>query len=678
MPALPRRRLSALTLVILAGSTLGQADPLPVSAVTLYRSGVGSFERTGTVAGDSTVQLTASADQIDDLLKSLVVLDLDGGRVGAVTYTADEPVARLLDALGIEDPAQVTLGRIIARFRGAEVVLDVTGQGELVGRVLGTDVIAEPAGDQGPISRQRVSLLTPMGVRTVMEQDIRSLRFTDPKTQTDLDALMAALAQLRGDQKRSLGIELAGQGQRRVRAIYTQETPIWKTSYRVILPEDEGKDLRLQGWAIVENTTDSDWNGVTLSLAAGRPVGFEMNLSQPLYLDRPVVPVPVEHAAASKAYAAVRDVAVPASAMAPEDSRRAIRGRGQNSLGLAELESRADAWNEAADRSFAAGATAQESGEVFFFTLDQPVTVGRRQSAMLPILTESITGRRVSIAALGDGIAHPMRGLEMTNSTDLKLMPGPISVYDGSVFAGDAQIGYVGVGDDRLLAYAVDLDVGLERAVVQDHAVRRLRIVDGVFVQTTAVVARETVTLASSDTRRARTIIAEAQRFDGWTQTATHPVAETAPGLSRYELTLDPSETETLEVSQELITESTIALSDYAMDQLVAYQRQGVVSAAVIEAFRGYAERRAALDDLASRLAAADEEAARIEADQNRIRQLIGAVSRQDELHGRYLRQLTAHEDRLDELRAARADLERERDQAQNELDRYVRTMKAE
>jgi hypothetical protein len=678
MPAHPGRRFSALSLALLAGSTLGQAEPLPVSAVTLYRSGVGSFERTGTVTGDATVQLAATADQIDDLLKSLVVLDLDGGRVGAVTYTADEPVARLLEALGISSPEQVTLGRIIAGFRGAEVTLEVTGQGELPGRVLGSDVITESTGESGTISRQRVSLLTPMGVRTVMEQDIRSLRFTDAKTQADLDALMAALAQLRGDQKRSLGIELAGQGDRRIRAVYTQETPIWKTSYRVILPDNDADPLRLQGWAIVENTTDSDWNGIALSLAAGRPVGFEMNLSQPLYLDRPTVPVPVEHAAAPKTFAAGRELEPAEPARDVFARRRDLAARAPAGEMLGIVAGRAAEWDAAVGDSFSPAASAQESGEVFFFTLDQPVTVERRQSAMLPILTEQITGRRVSIASLGDGIAHPMRGLEMTNSTDLKLMPGPVSVFDGSVFAGDAQIGYVGVGDDRLLAYAVDLDVALERRTTQDNAVRKLRIVDGVFMQTTAMITRETVTLNNRDARRGRTVIAEAHRYDGWSQTASHPVHETAPGLSRFELTLDPGADETLEVTQELITESTIALADVSIDQLVVYQRQGAASDAVVEAFRVYAQKRAAVAEAQERLAADDEEAARIDDDQGRIRQLIAAVSRQDELHARYLRQLGSHEDRLDQLRAARPGLLRALDDARRELDQYVRTMKAE
>jgi hypothetical protein len=299
--------LRAAAIVLAAGlpASLANAQDgdLPVSAVTLYRSGVGAFERAGTVTGSTTVRLDASAEQIDDLLKSLVVLDLDGGRVGAVTYTADEPVTRLLEAVGVDSAEQLSLNRILAGFKGADVTLEVTGRDAVSGRILGVDAITTTTDDRSS-TRYRVSILTGTGIVTVHDDEIRSIAFANAELRADFQALLEALAEQRTAQSRSLQIELSGEGERRVRAVYTQETPVWKPSYRVLIPDDADGTLRLQGWAIVENTTDSDWQDITLSLAAGRPVGFTMPLSQPLYAPRQTLPVPVELASAAKSYAA--------------------------------------------------------------------------------------------------------------------------------------------------------------------------------------------------------------------------------------------------------------------------------------------------------------------------------------------------------------------------------------
>ncbi|MEL6797040.1 MAG: DUF4139 domain-containing protein, partial [Planctomycetota bacterium] len=543
-----------ITLAFVAGlaasatpQAAGPVQQLPVSSVTLYRSGVGSFERAGTVDGTARVRLDASAEQIDDLLKSLVVLDLDGGRVGPVTYTADEPVTRLLEALGVSTPEQLTLNRILSGFKGAAVEVDVTGRDTIAGRILGVDAISSADGGGAVTSRSRVSLLTSGGIVTVFDDEIRSIAFDDSELRADFEALLTSLAQQRTEQSRALEIELLGRGERRVRAVYTQETPVWKTSYRVLIPETDDGTLQLQGWAIVENTTDSDWEDISLSLVAGRPVGFTMPLSQPLFVPRPELAVPVELAAAPKAYDRGINVAedeafrIERGRTAPDRAAGMLRSVAPNQapgrlLDMVEELSAEDAMRS----SFAASASADESGEVFFYRLDDPVTVGRRQSAMIPILTEAIEGRRVSITSPGDGIDHPMRGLEMTNSSDLKLMPGPVSVYDGGAFAGDAQIGYVGAGDDRMLSFGVDLDVSVERRTQnRRERIERISIRDGVIIKRVFNQVSDRVSIDNADTKRGRTVIVEINALEGWELESETPLYESARGLHRFAVEVD-------------------------------------------------------------------------------------------------------------------------------------------
>ncbi|MEM9662840.1 MAG: hypothetical protein AAF937_11090 [Planctomycetota bacterium] len=692
MPVPTRARrpfVLALSAGLAAGATPQSDNPpqdLPVTGVTLYRSGVGSFERSGTVSGTSRVRLDASAEQIDDLLKSLVVLDLDGGRVGPVTYTADEPVARLLDALGVASPDQLTLNRILSGFKGAAVQLEVTGRETIKGRILGVDSISTSDGGGGAtITRSRVSLLTPAGVVTAHDDEIRAITFDDTQLRADFEALLTSLAEQRTEQSRSLDIELLGQGERRVRAVYTQETPVWKTSYRVLIPETDDGTLQLQGWAIVENTTDSDWDDITLSLVAGRPVGFTMPLSQPLFVPRPELAVPVELAAAPKAY----DRGVEGG----DEFLRLERGRAD--AGRSAGMQRSVAANQAPGRlldmveavsaedamrsSFAAAASSDESGEVFFYRLNDPVTVGRRQSAMIPILTESIEGRRVSITSPNDGIGHPMRGLEMTNSGDLKLMPGPVSVYDSGAFAGDAQIGYVGAGDDRMLSFGVDLDVSVERTTRnRAERIEQITIRDGVFIKRVFNQIVDRVSIDNADAKRGRTVIVEINAREGWELESATPLYESAPGLHRFAVEVDPGRQAAIETRQSRTSSTQLALSSLTLQQMVSYNRTGSVSDGVLAAFQGYADRRASIDDLQRVINELDAETGRLSQDQERIRRLMGSVSRQDALHARYLRTLEQHENRLEAIRSERTDAETERQRLQNELNSYVRGLKVE
>lgn len=686
--------LVVLSGIALPASLLAQADePMPVSAVTLYRSGVGSFERQGTVTGDETVSLAFDADQINDILKSLVVVDLDGGRVGAVSYSSDEPIGRRLEALGLDHEGQLTLARLLGEFKGARIALTSTS-GELSGRILGVDG-REIWHDDRFEEFIRLSIATDEGIVTVDEHDIRSVRLLDESLQSDLNDLLIALGTQRTKQSRSVEIDLRGVGDRRVRAAYVQETPIWKTSYRLVLPEGDGEDLHIEGWAIVENTTDHDWEDITLTLVAGRPVGFEMDLSTPLYISRPEIAVPVELAAAPKMYDRGRgggqspfdsdsdemaDLQRETRSALDRESR--VRRSVQHSLGVssanAPLESVESAFHAELGRSTKSMASGGDEGEVFFYRLDNPVSVGKRESAMLPIITGPIEGRRVSVFSPSTQGEHPYRGIELTNSTGLKLMPGPLSVFDGSVFAGDSQMGYIGADENRMLAYAVDLDVDAERTTNQTTTTQNVRILDGVIHLSNIVENKYTVTLDNHDSKRDRMVVVEAPRFRDWTLNSEVKPYEETDSLYRFEIEVGSGESESITASQARTQSTTMALTSASLPTLLSYQKQGAASQAVIDAYKGYASRRAEVDEAQKQIKHNESEYQRIENDQRRIRDLLRSINRQDALYVRYMGQLETHEDSLDALRAERQDLINTLAQKEQQLDLYVRTLRVE
>ena len=691
---MPRRTTTALVLTagLCAGLTasLASANPgtdpedLPISRITLYRSGVGSFVRQGTVEGDADVALRFRTDQVNDILKSMIVLDLDGGRIEGATYGSKEPLSRRLASFAVDISDNPGRAELLDRLRGAPVAVR-TAEGEQEGTVLGVESRERVHPEDEVVEyRSTVSLVTATGIWSAEVDEILSFRILDQNLAAELNKALVALAEHRADNVKTLDIAFRGSGERDVRVGYVHETPVWKTSYRLVMPEEEGDRLTLQGWAIVENTTEEDWEGVRLSLVAGQPVSFIMDLYEPVFVDRPEVPVPTGAGAKPRAYgggvsyfqAPAEDASRDRSAGRPESRAKAIAPSAAMEMGGVAGDAQWDqaemSLGEAMRGSVLAAASGEDVGEVFQFTLDEPVTVGRQQSAMLPIIAGDIEGRRVSIFNQADGIAHPMRGVEITNDTGLQLMPGPIAVFDGQAYAGDAQIGHVSRSDERLLAYAVDLDVDARVENDGSSSVQRLRIVRGLLEQQTIDRNQAEYFFDSNDQFRDRTVIVEHPKLGGWELVDTPKPEEIAGELYRFEVGFGAGEKGGLKVTQERTRRDSIELLNFDAGTLMRYHRDGKVSDEVVAAFREAQRLRALVNDSQRALAELETERGEIGQDQDRIRQNMGSIDRNSELYARYMQKLGEQETRLEQIVDAIATTTTERDARQEALDAYV------
>jgi len=668
----------------LALASPADPDDLPVSRITLYRSGVGSFVREGVVEGDADVQLRFRTDQINDILKSMVVLDLDGGRVEGATYGSKEPLSRRLASFAVDISDNPGRAELLERLRGAKVSIR-TSEGEREGSILGVERqnVVYPQGQQQ--TRATVSLVTSTGIWSSDVDSVLSFQLLDPDLAAELNKALIALAEHRADNVKTLDLNFRGNGPRDVMVGYVHETPVWKTSYRLVMPEKAGDRLTLQGWAIVENTTEEDWEDVRLSLVAGQPVSFTMDLYEPVYVTRPDVPVPTAAGARPRSYAGGTSIdfdetpelsldAVMESSQGGGggESRFADRGRAF----MPSTRSMSEKSVGAAFRnSVTAAASGETVGEVFQFTLDAPVTVGRQQSAMLPIIAGDIEGRRVSIFNQNDGLTHPMRGVEITNDTGLQLMPGPIAVYDGTSYAGDAQIGHVSRSDERLLAYAVDLDVDARVEPGSTSTVQKLSIVRGMLRQQMIEQNSATYFFESHDQFRDRTVIVEHPKFNGWDLVDSPKPEEVAGDLYRFELELDPGAKGELSVTQRRTRYESIALLNYDANTLMRYSRDGKASRGVIDAFREAQRLQARVQDAERTLAQLVVERNEIGQDQNRIRSNMGSIDRNSDLYARYMQKLAEQETRLEQIVESIRTTTAERDARQQELQEYLNNL---
>src|SRR5438876_2660770 len=268
------------------------ASKLPVKQVVLFASGVGDFQRQGEVEGDARIDLSFPAGDINDLLKSLTLQDLNGGLVTAVNYDSHDPVERTLKSFAVDLTSHPNLMGLLEQARGEKVeILLQQSAGQQRGTLAGTIVGAEAqkqAGKEGPEQIAFLNMWCADGLRSVKLADVQRVRFLNPLLESEYRRALDTLALSHDAQKKSVSLAFTGRGKRQVRVGYVTESPVWKTSYRLVLGDKERKPF-LQGWAVVENPTDEDWNGVRMALISGRPISFKMDLYQPLYAPRPTV-----------------------------------------------------------------------------------------------------------------------------------------------------------------------------------------------------------------------------------------------------------------------------------------------------------------------------------------------------------------------------------------------------
>lgn len=561
-----------LTLAFLLSASTALATELPVRSVTLSSAGLAQIERSGEVPADGNVTFRARTDDVDDLLRSLIVVD-PAGTVEGLRLPARDLTGEAFRGLPLQPEDFDSRARLLSALRGQEAEA-----GGARGR------IADAAESENGL---RLTLITERGLTTVLLREGDEVKLLDEGLAARVARAAESLAAARAADERRLDIRLRADRARQVAVLYVAGAPLWKPSYRLLVPpisatppdaapnSPTAPQARLQGWAVVENASGSDWNGIRLALVSGEAAAFRQRIYDPITVPRPELPVRIAGAVQVRPDTGGRPIPLPAPVLAPAPAPMAAARE------MADIRSRqgvrtapgaiAGGIADAAEPATAAAAEAS-AGRVAF-VLSEPVTIRSGETANVPFLDVRLPAER--IWWIQDLSAHaPLQAVRIRNSSQSTLPDGLATVYgaegnEAGVFLGDAEIRAMPAGDNRILAFGRDRDVLVNQTSSTSERVTRITLRRGyVALQ----MARTEQTALAIDPRGARgPVVIDMPRRSGATPQFT-VVAEGDFGL-RHEAMLDGGP-QTLNLAYERTINQSIPFWDAGLGEPILLRWQ--------------------------------------------------------------------------------------------------------
>jgi hypothetical protein len=674
------------------------AVSLPITRVVLFNSGVGYFSRSGEVIDDARVDLMFPEQDINDLLKSMALEDFNNGRIAAISYDSREPISRTLSSFAINLNGNPTFAGILSQMRGERVEVVITPgainqPGKLAGAIVGVEKKTIAQGST-PIEVEVLNMWCSEGLRSVKLPEIQQLKFVNPVIESEFRRALDVLAQGHDSQKKSVSLHFAGEGKRKVQVGYVIEAPIWKTSYRLVLA-DKDKPY-LQGWAMVENPTDEDWAGVKMALISGRPISFKMDLYNPLYVDRPIVepelfaslrpvtyrggfgqsdlkPAKTPHVVVGSAlggslavddpkmdekFAAGKEKMLRLGLNRAEATNETTLARQLLSSGIGDVDAKfaketaAELGRRLATGTVGNAATAGALGDFFQYTIDHPVSLARQKSAMLPIVGKEIEGQRVSIYNQFVQATHPLLGLKFKNTSGLHLNQGPITVFEGSVYAGDTRVLDVQPNEERIVSYAIDLGVEVDpQNGPGTQKITSVKAVKGTVSTTTKLMEEKKYRIVNRGQSDRTLIIEHLNRTNQQFKLVdTEKPMEETPDVLRFQIALKAGENKTFVVKEEKDLDTSVVLSNSPEALIRYFVDLSQTSPGLKQKLKESMALKAKWDGIQREVIQVGTELTTLNADQDRIRKNLRETPKEAEVYATYLKKLSDQEKEIDKL----------------------------
>ena len=625
------------------------------SRVTLSTAGLAEYVFDFPVENDATVRLDIDTADVDDVLKSLVVRD-PAGTGHRISLPSENSLAELFRGLPVQPDDLENLRELLQAFRGETVTVESASGSRVMGVVIGTRKVQVPAGEKAVIEQDAVLLMEEDGrLRQMMLTDARVL--FAPATQSALRRASAGMAAARRKDTKEIRLALSGRGSRTIEASWVASAPVWKTAWRLVLPESGPG--RLLGWAVVQNATPLDWQGVQLSLVSGSPLAYRQRLYETVRLDRPLAPLPGLERFRPRVDEGTVPAPAPSTPAAAADLA-AVRPVARMRAQAAESSSPVSLMPE---EQAAAG---RESVASVAFTVAQPIDLAAGHTLALPFIERPMEMERVALYQPDVSPDRVAAAVRLHNDASVTLPPGLVTIYDRAGYAGDARFAGAPPGEFRMLVYAVDPKTKVSKEERADELVERIVANAGVLEAT--LTQRSSTSYAADSTNEAAgpvRLVIEHPKQAGAKRTVSSSTGEPeladTPSHLRITVPMPGGKAGVVPVRIEVVEERPVVqqfrvlgsdpdvllrLTNARLDRLDKASRDRVEALAQAQRDKQEAKRR---------IADADQRAERIQRDQDRLRANLQAV--QDAgLRATWLARMREQEQEMESVRRQRDD----------------------
>lgn len=633
------KSILAAALISTSLSSVAYADTKgPIRSVILSSGGLAEIHRTASIKGDGKILIEVPLDQVDDILKSLIVKDKEG-TVKGISLAGQQPVEETFQTLPFSAGDLQSLPQLLSNLQGAKVSVTSFGQA-LQGKVLGvTSTQSEKQGVQYVLS-----LLTTTGKLTSMPLDNSTeVTIEDPDIQAKITAAVDAAGKGKSDGSRVIAIEMGGKGNRDIDVSYVVSAPVWKTAYRVVVGDD--KKTRIQSWAILENASGEDWKDISITLSSGAPVTLKQRLHQRIWKDRAEVAISTVANAAprlDRGELARRNSASSIGAKAAIAPMPTMQAAGAMAFGSAEVASYDMAKAEVFD--------AVENDISTSFTLKGSHDVTNGDTLSVPIIDQDVDAELVSVYTMHQSSENPVAAIMFKNSTGAGLPAGILTVYDKhNGYVGDAQLPSLAPDETRFASFATDKKVTVTPETKSGRTIRSIKVVDGV-ITTSGVMRNSTTYTISTAPDAERAVIIEHPKLSGWklisdgdaTETSTHyRIKVKAPAGART----------AVNVVDEMKLDESYTVGDIN-SSMIAMWANDTTDETLKAKLEELADLKQKQMDAHFRVEDLNRQIDVIYKQQARIRQNLSAVPTTSDMHKKYLQALEASEDDLKKLEA--------------------------
>ncbi len=661
---------------------------LKVKKVIIFKHGVSYFILEGTQKGIGTFELEFKIDEMNDILKSLFVLDTsEKGYISSISYDAALDTSQLLKSIMLNVPDRDSFSSLITQIKGAQINLTIGTSKKVSGTIMGIEFV-EKSNKEVKITEKLLALLRDDSVIVKIPfPEITSFEIVNEELKKDLKFFLDTIIAGKKKDAKKIIINCESGGDdgvdRQIIVSYIRESPVWKTSYRLIMSKPQALEEKclLSGWCMVENTTNQDWEDIELSLVAGMPVSFIYDFYRPIFIDRPKIEPPrvlsarpteiedgLERERFDK-YTETKKIAKGKKAMKPMEAPKAaiLAGRASTAGPMAEAAITGDFDDSGLMQKMQSQTqtTTKDLGELFEYNISNPVSIKRKHSALVPILTEEIKARKVLLYNKNENDKNPNACLEITNNTELTLERGPVTIIYDNNLAGEAIIPFLNKEDTRLLNYAV------EQAVVITHEVKseNLKVhkvsLSGSYCYEYYFTNMYTFYKIKNKTDEEKQLYLDHPKTSGYNIKESPVEAEETPNYWRFKITLKPKDAIKFDIREQYENYSSYYLWNWNKDDFLKkvsfYIRRKFIDAKMEAELKELANMIGEVNALNEKKSKLEDERYQMSDEQARIREnirVLGTSSQESSLREKYVKKFSEQEEKFEKITAEIKELE--------------------